>query len=81
MEAPYFALHLPLLGSTAVLGSWSLVVICAVIDTGATGITGSFHLVPHDMCTIYVRVYRVYVEVPGTYERTLCDVRMLTVFT
>ena len=38
-EAPYYALHPPLPASKTVLSSWGLVVVCALIDTGVTGIT------------------------------------------
>ena len=34
VEAPYFALHLPLPASKTVLSSWSFVVICALIARG-----------------------------------------------
>ena len=58
VEAPYLVLHSPLLAFKAVLSSWSLVAICALIATGVTGITGLYYLVPNCLCTIYVRVYR-----------------------
>ena len=59
VEAPIFALHLPLPASKTVLSSWSLLVTCPLIAPGVTGITGWYDnrlVVP---------------EVPGTtYEST-----------
>ena len=40
VEAPNYALHPPLPASETVLSSWGFVVMCALIDTGVTGITG-----------------------------------------
>ena len=69
VEAPCYALHPPLPASKAVLSSWSLVVICALITTGVTGITAWYDnrlVVPgtrHDIrehSSIYVREYSVY---------------------
>ena len=39
VEAPYYVLHPPLPASKTVLSSWGLVVTCALIDTGVTGVT------------------------------------------
>ena len=69
VEAPYYALHPPLPVPKAVLSSWSMVVICPLKDTGATGIPGWYDnrlVVPgashyiRGHRTIYVREYRVY---------------------
>ena len=40
VEAPTYVLHPPLPASKAFLSSWSLVVICLLIASGVTGITG-----------------------------------------
>ena len=51
--APIYALHPPLPASKTGWSSWSLVVICPLIDTGDTVITETYHPVPHCcMCTI-----------------------------
>ena len=61
VEAPSLRLHSPLLASKAVLSSWSLVVICALITTDVTGITGWYQagtrLVPR---TIYEGIVYMY---------------------
>ena len=63
VEAPYYALRPPLPASKTVLSSWSLVVICPLNDTGATGIAGSYHLYHTAVCVLYMYEYIAYVEV------------------
>ena len=42
VEAPYWHLHSPLPASKAVLSSWRLVVVCALITTGVTGLASKY---------------------------------------
>ena len=89
VEAPYLHLHSPLLTSIAGLSSWSLVLVSALIATGATRMTGSYHLVSRTIYEKIVYMYKniVYVQSPVeyvwiyeceyTFVRTLYDVRMV----
>ena len=42
VEAPIHGIHQPLPASKTVLSSWSLLLICPLIDTSDTGITGCY---------------------------------------
>ena len=46
VEAPSFAVHLPLPASEAVLSSWSLVVICALLRGGSSSQNWNFRVIP-----------------------------------
>ena len=69
VEAPYLHLHSPLLTSIAGLSSWSLVLVSALIATGATRMTGSYHLVSRTIYEKIVYMYKniVYVQSPVEY--------------
>ena len=66
MEGPYFHLHSPLLSSKAVLSSWSLVVICALITGGKFEPELEFQAGTSSYHALYMYEYIWYVEVPGS---------------
>ena len=78
MEAPYFSLHPTLLASRAVLSSWSLVVICALIARGKFKSEQEFQAGTSSYHALYKCENIGYAEVPEDHLYTTSECEYLT---